>query len=220
LYPEYNNAQGPVGYYYLDTTQYENGVHTIVWSVMDDGGEVEGISTKYFSIDNIEMGNGSKERFVFKRVYLGDVEGRLIIGIKEVRKGYRLQVDNEMEINEKDIFKILLEERQPKRSYRLRAIDGRNINTIDTHNIQIEEMEPLRIVFEGISGVNMNYIGWEKNAQKLPVGSTLDREKGIYSWIPTPGFLGRYELYFAVTDGYYMSKPLRVLLNVIPKSYD
>ena len=79
-------------------------------------------------------------------------------------------------------------------------------------------MEPIRIVFEGSSEGNMNYIGWGENkANVLPIGSTLDREKGIFSWIPTPGFIGRYELYFAVTGGSYMSKPLRVIVNVTPK---
>ena len=82
-------------------------------------------------------------------------------------------------------------------------------------------MEPIRIVFEGSSEGNMKYIGWGENEWKaLPIGSTLDREKGIFSWIPTPGFFGRYVFHFAITDGSYMSKPLRVLVNVIPKSCD
>ena len=67
----------------------------------------------------------------------------------------------------------------------------------------------------------MKYIGWgEQDWKALPIGSTLDREKGIFSWIPTPGFIGNYVLHFAVTDGSYMSEPLRVEVNVIPKSYN
>jgi hypothetical protein len=221
LYPEYNNAQGAVGYYYLDTIQYENGVHTISWSVMDDWGEVDGIGARYFSIDNIETGNVHVGPFVFKRVYQEDVEGRLRIGVKEVRRGYRLQIDNEWEINKKTMHKILTDEMDAKRRYRLRVDDRRNINTIDILRIKIEEMEPLRIVLEEGSGGNMEYIGWGENKWKaLPIGSTLDREKGIFSWIPTPGFIGRYVLHFAATDGSYRSKPLRVVVNVIPKSYD
>lgn len=221
LYPEYNNAQGSVGYYYLDTTQYENGVHTISWSVMDDGGEVDGIGARYFSIDNIETGNAHPGPFVFKRVYQEDVEGRLRIGIKEVRRGYKLRVDNEREINKKGILETQPEEMNTRRRYRLRADDRRDINIEDILNIQIEEMEPIRIVFEGSSEGNMKYIGWGENkANVLPIGSTLDREKGIFSWIPTPGFIGRYVLHFAVTDGSYVSEPLRVIVNVILKSYD
>jgi len=196
LYPEYNNAQGAEGYYYLDTTQYENGVHTITWSVMDDGGEVDGIGARYFSIDNIETGNVNQERFELKRIYQEDVEGRLIIDMKEFRIGYKPQDDNNI---------ILHLKRESRKGYRL----------------QVEEMEPLRIVLEGSSGGNMNYIGWgESDWRALPIGSTFDPEKGIFSWIPTPGFIGKYKLYFAVTDGSYMSKPLQILVNVIPKSYN
>ena len=192
LYPEYNNAQGALGYYHLDTTQYENGMHTIAWSVMDDEGEADEIGARYFFIDNIETGDVHPGPFLFKRVYREDVEGRLRINIKEVGNEYRPQVDDEREINRKSIL-----------------------------NIQIEEMEPVRIVLEESSSGNMKYIGWGENKWKdLPIGSTLDREKGIFSWIPTPGFIGRYVFHFAVTDGSYLSKPLRVEVNVIPRSYD
>nr|NIM91371.1 hypothetical protein [Candidatus Aminicenantes bacterium] len=179
LYPEYNNAQGAVGYYYLDTTQYENGMHTIAWSVMDDEGEVDGIGARYFFIDNVETGNSYKGRSGLSGIYREDSEGRMKIAIKEIRREPRPQVNNDREIDTKSILKI-----------------------------QIEEMEPLRIVLEERSEGNIKYIGWGENEQKaLPIGSTLDREKGIFSWIPTPGFIGRYVLHFAVTDGSYMSKP-------------
>ncbi len=192
LYPEYNNSQGAVGYYYLDTTQYENGMHTITWSVMDDEGEVDEISARYFFIDNIETGSAYHGPLGLRSIYRKDVEGKLRIRIKEVGKEYRPRVDSDRELNVKSIL-----------------------------NIQIEEMEPLRIVLEEGSGGNMKYIGWGENKWKaLPIGSTLDREKGIFSWIPTPGFIGKYVFHFAITDGSYMSKPLRVEVNVIPKSYD
>jgi hypothetical protein len=189
LYPEYNNAQGAVGYYYLDTTQYENGMHTIAWSVMDDEGEVDGIGARYFFIDNVETASVHNGSFGLRSIYREDIEGRLRIGVKEVRREYRPQVNNDREIDTKSILKI-----------------------------QIEEMEPVKIVLEESSSGNMKYIGWGENEwEALPIGSTLDRNKGIFSWIPTPGFIGRYVLHFAVTDGSYVSKPLQVVVNVIPK---
>lgn len=30
----------------------------------------------------------------------------------------------------------------------------------------------------------------------LPIGSTLDMEKGIFYWSPGPGFIGKYQLVF------------------------
>jgi hypothetical protein len=41
-----------VGYFYLDTTKYQDGVHTIAWSVEDDAGNTDGIGSRYFSTQN------------------------------------------------------------------------------------------------------------------------------------------------------------------------
>jgi phosphodiesterase/alkaline phosphatase D-like protein len=57
LFPGYNNSDGAGGHFYLDTTMYDNGVHTISWSVTDDAGNADGIGSRYFTIQN----NGSSD---------------------------------------------------------------------------------------------------------------------------------------------------------------
>lgn len=52
-FPGYNNSNGAVGYYMLDTTKYANGVHTISWSVSDDAGNSADIGSRYFRIMNV-----------------------------------------------------------------------------------------------------------------------------------------------------------------------
>jgi hypothetical protein len=52
LFPGYVNSNGAVGYFYLDTTAYENGVHTIQWTVTDSAGNTDGIGSRYFTIQN------------------------------------------------------------------------------------------------------------------------------------------------------------------------
>jgi hypothetical protein len=54
VFPGYNNSSGAVGYYYLDTTTYENGIHTIQWTVADNAGNTDGIGSRYFSIQNTD----------------------------------------------------------------------------------------------------------------------------------------------------------------------
>jgi hypothetical protein len=51
-FPDYNNSDGAVGYFYLDTTQYANGVHTIQWTAADDAGNTDGIGSRYFTIQS------------------------------------------------------------------------------------------------------------------------------------------------------------------------
>jgi hypothetical protein len=52
LFPGYANSNGAVGYFYLDTTSYENGVHTIQWTATDNDGNTDGIGSRYFTIQN------------------------------------------------------------------------------------------------------------------------------------------------------------------------
>jgi hypothetical protein len=52
LFPGLRNTNGPVGYYYLDTTKLANGMHSIAWSVTDNLGRVEGIGSRLFFVLN------------------------------------------------------------------------------------------------------------------------------------------------------------------------
>ena len=52
LFPDYANSNGASGYFYLDTTSYQDGIHIIHWIVTDSAGNSEGIGSRYFSIQN------------------------------------------------------------------------------------------------------------------------------------------------------------------------
>jgi hypothetical protein len=52
LFPGYSNSNGAVGYFVLDTTQYENGIHTIQWTVKDSADNQDGIGSRYFTVQN------------------------------------------------------------------------------------------------------------------------------------------------------------------------
>ncbi len=51
-FPGYANSNGAVGYFYLDATAYETGVHTIAWTAVDSAGNSDGIGSRYFLIQN------------------------------------------------------------------------------------------------------------------------------------------------------------------------
>ncbi|MCX6581032.1 MAG: hypothetical protein NT166_12710 [Candidatus Aminicenantes bacterium] len=52
LFPVLNNSNGAVGYFYLNTKKYNDGVHTISWTVKDNAGNEDGIGSRYFTITN------------------------------------------------------------------------------------------------------------------------------------------------------------------------
>jgi len=56
LFPGLANSNGPVGFFYLDTTKLANGLHTISWVVTDNGGRTDGIGSRYFGVLNSGLG--------------------------------------------------------------------------------------------------------------------------------------------------------------------
>jgi Viral BACON domain len=52
LFPEYRNKDGAVGYFYINTLKYPDGMHTISWRVKDNADNTEGIGSRYFFIKN------------------------------------------------------------------------------------------------------------------------------------------------------------------------
>lgn len=61
LFPGYANTNGAIGYFYLDTTGYEDGVHTIQWTVKDNAGNSDGIGSRYFTIQNLSSSSQSTQ---------------------------------------------------------------------------------------------------------------------------------------------------------------
>ncbi|MCP5052544.1 MAG: hypothetical protein GY940_35575 [bacterium] len=59
FFPGYANSGGAIGYYYLDTTGYANGIHTIQWTAKDSGGNSDGIGSRFFNIQNIGLDSGA-----------------------------------------------------------------------------------------------------------------------------------------------------------------
>jgi hypothetical protein len=52
LFPGYLNSNGAVGFFFIDTTKLQNKIHTISWSVTDNGARVDGIGSRYFNVFN------------------------------------------------------------------------------------------------------------------------------------------------------------------------
>jgi uncharacterized repeat protein (TIGR01451 family) len=52
LFSEMRNADGAVGYRWLDTTTLADGIHTMAWSVTDDAGVTQGLGSRFFWVNN------------------------------------------------------------------------------------------------------------------------------------------------------------------------
>jgi hypothetical protein len=52
IFPGLKNSQAAIGYFVIDTTTMTNGLHTIAWVVRDDAGQVSGIGSRFFRVQN------------------------------------------------------------------------------------------------------------------------------------------------------------------------
>ncbi|MCP5050167.1 MAG: hypothetical protein GY940_23580 [bacterium] len=182
LFPGYANSAGAVGYFYLDTTAYSNGVHTIQWTVSDSDGNSDGIGSRYFNVQNSNRRKESGKQ-----------------GSGEQGAGFE---GKEVSINKPDTGPVAV-----KRGYGkdepLRIVDPGNDDT----TIIIKPLERVEVHFFPWKG-NGNVI----NLSPLPIGSTLDMEKGVFYWQPGPGFWGLYEFTFSVNreEHVTMKKVIRI----------
>jgi hypothetical protein len=81
LFPGYANSNGAVGFFFIDTTKLQNGVHTISWSVTDNGNRTDGIGSRYFTAFNAGGGVAAPE----ETPSVGS-----LAGIVQLRGGYDL----------------------------------------------------------------------------------------------------------------------------------
>jgi len=194
LFPGYANSSGAVGAFYLDTTTYTNGVHTIAWSVKDDAGNSDGIGSRFFNINNTGGSGfvqGISSRTENLRIH-DDVENVLGMPVNfnalRFRRGFRRAVEPEAAVP--DPYGVT--------------------------EVLIEEVERVEIEIGKGSGFR-GYMIVGKELRALPIGSTLDSEKGVFYWQPGPGFIGEYNLVFVGIDEFGMERKTQVKVRIRPK---
>jgi hypothetical protein len=180
-----------VGYFYLDTTLYGNGVHTIAWSAQDDAGNADGIGSRYFTIQNSENAAANKKAGVFNvqrsmfNVNLGLIPANDFLPVW-IKKGCNPDAE-------------------PMAVYP----DDEGVITI-----KIKELERVEIhLFESTLNVEPRTL----NISFLPIGSTLDRKNGVFCWQPGPGFIGEYEFVFLCKTGNGEMKEKNFIIKIRPE---
>jgi hypothetical protein len=190
IFPTYNNSGGAGGFYYLDTTLYVNGVHTIAWSVTDDAGNTDGIGSRYFNIMNVNnpaAASASSFNYVYTHQDRVSID-HLPAAVSPIylKKGYKVSNDQNPYYP---------------------AGDG---------IITIEIKEGERIEIQSTScRYNAGYMIVGDQLRPLPVGSFLDTQRGIFYWQVGVGFLGEYRLVLIEKskNGEFKRKYLDVMIH-------
>jgi hypothetical protein len=97
--------------------------------------------------------------------------------------------------------------------------------------IEMNELERLEVRFPAgfvpeaagglapLSHIPLSMVGYHmvgNEFKPLPIGSTLDREKGIFYWQPGVGFYGTYEFVFIKVEGNHKEK-IGLRVTILPK---
>ncbi|MCP4213119.1 MAG: hypothetical protein GY765_00615 [bacterium] len=187
-----SNSEGAVGYYFIDTTEYQNGFHTIAWSVTDDKDNLACIGSQYFHI----MNPASRVEGYPGALPVDDYV--VSFSPVSVKKGYRPAV-------EPDIL-------HPDESGVTTVVTDENLR------LEIDLKWDAHVTRNDDSRDAYKYSGYHVYNEKygrLPVGAYLDKTEGIFYWQPGPGFVGEYRLVFFRETSYneMIKQTLKVVME-------
>jgi hypothetical protein len=193
-FPGYLNSNTGVGYYYLDTTQYSNGLHNIGWLVTDSLGRTDGIGSRFITIFNTEVAVPQRAPEetgpgLTRRSRLSRQEAPPASGVA-FRKGYDLSSP--------------LQAAQFDPEARAYVIEASEMERIEM------QLPGEGVVWQGALMVGMD-------ARPLPPGSTLDRDASRFYWQLGPGQLGPFQLAWNPVGENWVEPTLRVLVQVRPQ---
>jgi hypothetical protein len=223
LFPDYANSDGAVGYYYLDTTSFENGVHNIAWSVEDSDGVTSGIGSRYFHVFNADSGGTQSktqdEKLLRSGVFSVTDLSEVFPSISPVyvKKGCGRQAhpgemypdeDGVVEIEIREVERLALSLNSDPSSLSFESLRlNSNRQSLDSveHSTEVSEC-----FYSG-------YLKFQDELRPLPIGSTLDRSTGVFTWQPGPGFLGEYEFVFIRESSTGSQEKIRVRVLIHPR---
>ncbi len=212
LFPGYNNSDGAVGFYILDTTAYDNGLHSIAWSVTDDAGNGAGIGSRYFKIHNSSgsFNRPAGRRGVGRNVSPQGHSNHCAPAPWRKMFGPGLKRDKAACPD-----KVTPWPQAVVRSGYGTGREGRGVfpDETGTYRVRIQELEPLEICFpvESVAGP-----GAVSGIVPLKTGSSYDENKGIFRWLPGPGFVGEYEFVVMASGGGHEYRQ-RLIVNISAK---
>jgi hypothetical protein len=183
MFPGYQNSNGAIGYFVLNTTTLANGTHTIAWVVTDERGNTEGIGSRFFTVQN---GSGALTAAAVDGSTLaqgshGTALGQSAETMAELPPDYSIV----------EVKKPVADDPTPE--FVFPEWSG-------AIQVRAKETEPIEVrlanQFDGGDSVYEGYVVAGRQMRPLPVGSSLDQATGTFRWQPGPGFVGTYEFVF------------------------
>lgn len=158
--------RGAIGAFMLDTTTLTNGLHTIAWLVTDSADRTEGIGSRFFIVNNADLPLNT-----------------LLAAPAEVR-------DDAARLTS---FAVATAEVTGRTGFDLNAPFGEvPVDAFGSRHVKVAELGRLELrLGEAVTG---GFLMVNGTLRDLPPGSSL--VEGVFTWMPGPGYVGRYNLVF------------------------
>jgi len=197
LFPGLNNSNGAWAYFFFNSNNYENGVHTIEWSVKDNAGNSEGVGSRYFSIKNINSRKSAVSALTSRKP-----KRLLPTGLNRSTLNSRLNTAS-TDFNASVKLHLGYNDDAPGE-----IVKSDNNGTL---NVSVKELD--RVVLDldadGTLKGKAAFYGFMKvgdQLRDLPIGSTLDSNSGKFYWSLAPAWVGDYTLVFVGSVNGRLSK--------------
>ena len=191
----YSNSNGAVGYLSLDTTLYQNGVHTIGWIVEDNMAAADGIGSRFFSINNPAPAG-------FQPLPAAEAQS--------IFRGAARRLEAESLPENTGTVKAV--RGISGRLKPLQSGPGKNTAAV----MEIREIERVEIHLGDFRDTE-GFLAVGDELRRLPIGSSLDRKAGVFYWQPGPGFIGEYDLLFIHRLDHGTAFKSKVVIRILPR---
>jgi hypothetical protein len=202
LFPGYTNSNGAGAYFDFDTTTYVSGIHTIQWTATDNAGNTDGIGSRYF----VTLQNSG-----YPRQSAQKSQSHINATPKKGKTWHRLFDILRIPVNRTRTLKF-------KKGY---GKDEPGTLTADSEGIiHITVPQDQRIVLHlGQSNEHLRagYLVNGSRLQRLPIGSSINLQKGIFYWQVSSAFFGKYNLIFILEDQTGQLSKKLVHTEIVPK---
>ncbi len=199
MFPLLRNKGGAGGTYVLNTRQYANGNHTIKWVATDSAGAVGNTGTSYFRVQNTPSGAvlTSDLALTLKTAGTGTAALGRLADLAGIPQDYKTPLFRRTGFGAEGAFEPAFTDDQ---------------GVVEA----VVEEDGLVEVRLGTSGSVKGYLVVGDELRPLPVGSTLEPVNGTFSWMPGPGFIGRYDMIFIgnSADGFPVKR--QVAIRIVP----
>ena len=185
--PPYLNSGGPAAQFIIDTTQFTNGIHTIVWTATDNLGVTQGIGSRYVDIQNPQ---GPLTEALAARSEAALASVPLATAFVWDRTGF------------------------DDRDWSVQFAGSRTREIKATHGERIEIAIDTWVWSRGC-GPFAGYVKNGDVAGPLPPGASLDGDQGIFRWMPPAEFAGTFDFTFVrrTCGGGEERIPLRITIE-------